>query len=137
MTLPPCTINVRAEIRPSEDAQKVCQAIQGVLPDIDMFCDKDEVSAISEDASVLNNLRSAVMARQIQASLRRNLTQNTNNNTTGFYLNKQASFVSTAAVCDEQSESPLGPIEITLTSPDVGSVIEWLCGKTNQTNNNF
>ena len=137
MTRPQCMVQVWAEIKPSEDAQKVCQAIRGVLPDIVVFCNKHTVSATSDDAMVLDNLRNAVMARQIRAGLRRNLVRNTNNNTTKFYLNKQASFVSTVAICDEQNESPMGPIQITITSPDLDSVIGWLCGKVKQNNNNF
>lgn len=137
MTRPNCTVKVWAETRPSEDAQKVCQAIQGILPDMVVFCNKHTALATSDDVSVLENLRNAIMARQIQASLRHNLVLNTNNNTTKFYLNKQASFVSVVALCDEQNESPMGPIKITVTSDDIESVIEWLCGKTNQANNNF
>ena len=134
---PQCTVEVRAEIKSSEDAQKVCLAIQGVLPDLVVSYNTRTVSATSDDISVLDSLRNAVKARQVQAGLRRNLVRNTNNNTTKFYLNKQASFASTVAICDEQNESPMGPIQITLTSSDMGSVIVWLCGKANQTNNNF
>lgn len=134
---PQCTVRVWAETNPSEDAPKVCRAIQGVLPDMVVFCDKHAVLATSDDVLVLDGIRNTAKARQIQASLRRNLVRNTNNNTTKFYLNKQASFVSTVAICDEPNESPMGPIQITLTSPDIDSVIEWLCGIVNQTNNNF
>lgn len=122
-------VNVWVETKPSEDAQKVCQAIQGVLPDMVVSCNTHAASATSEDVLVLDGLRDAIKARQMQASMRRNLVRNTNNNTTKFYLNKQASFVSTVAICDEQNESPMGPIKITITSPDIESVIEWLCGK--------
>ena len=129
MTRPRCVVNVWVETKPSEDAQKVCQAIQGVLPDMVVSCNTHAASATSEDVLVLDGLRDAIKARQMQASMRRNLVRNTNNNTTKFYLNKQASFVSTVAICDEQNESPMGPIKITITSPDIESVIEWLCGK--------
>ena len=122
-------VNVWVEIKPSEDAQKVCRAIRGVLPDMVVSCNTHAASATSEDALVLDGLRDAIKARQIRASTRRNLVRNTNNNTTKFYLNKQASFVSTVAICDEQNESPMGPIKITITSPDIESVIDWLCGK--------
>lgn len=137
MTPPQCVVDVWAETRPSEDTQKVCQAIQNILPDMVVSHNEHAASATSKNLSALDNLRNAVLARQAQASLRRNLIRNTNDNTTRFYLNKQASFMSTVAICDERGESPMGPIQITLTSSDMESVVEWLCGKVNQSNNNF
>lgn len=137
MTTPTGTVHVWAEIQPSEDAQKICLAIQNVIPDIIISYNERVVSATSENLSVLCNIHNTITTRQTRSSLRRNLIQNTHNNTTHFYLNKQASFASTVAICGEQDESPLGPIRITLTSSDIESVIDWLCGKMNQTNNNF
>jgi predicted RNA binding protein with dsRBD fold (UPF0201 family) len=47
-------------------------------------------------------------------------------NSTWFYLNKQAAFVGIVSICEEESESPLGPIKVTLRSSDLESVINWL-----------
>ena len=47
-------------------------------------------------------------------------------NTTWFYLNKQAAFVNVVAFCDEANESPLGPIKIILESNDIEKTIQTI-----------
>ena len=46
--------------------------------------------------------------------------------TTWFYLNKQAAFVNVIALCSEAEESPLGPIKILIHSKNIDEVMEWL-----------
>ncbi len=41
-------------------------------------------------------------------------------------FNKQAATVGIAALCDDSSESPLGPIVLTIRSQRVEEVIDWL-----------
>ena len=45
---------------------------------------------------------------------------------TWFYLNKQAAFASVITLCDEVDESSLGPIKVVLHSTNIENVIEWL-----------
>jgi predicted RNA binding protein with dsRBD fold (UPF0201 family) len=52
----------------------------------------------------------------------RNMTEDS----TWFYLNKQAAFVNVPVLCDEADESPLGPIKVVLHSTNIEDVIEWL-----------
>lgn len=56
----------------------------------------------------------------------RSLEDNLKNNTTWFYLNKQAAFVEQIAICQESDESPLGPIKVTLTSSNIDAIIDWI-----------
>ena len=49
---------------------------------------------------------------------------NSDNDSTWFYLNKQAAFVNTVALCSEANESSLGPIKVVLRSNDIEQVIE-------------
>ena len=46
--------------------------------------------------------------------------------TTWFYLNKQAAYVDVIAICEHANESPLGPIKIILHSTEIQKVIDWL-----------
>jgi hypothetical protein len=48
------------------------------------------------------------------------------NDSTWFYLNKQAAFVGTITLCEEAEESPLGPIKVILTSSNIDKIIDWL-----------
>ncbi len=48
------------------------------------------------------------------------------NLTTWFYLNKQAAFVEKIAICEKSDESPLGPIKVIITSPNIDGIIDWI-----------
>jgi predicted RNA binding protein with dsRBD fold (UPF0201 family) len=52
--------------------------------------------------------------------------RNMTNDSTWFYLNKQAAFANVITLCDEADESPLGPIKIVLHSKNIEDVIDWL-----------
>ena len=54
------------------------------------------------------------------------LQRNNDGNSTWFYLNKQAAFVDTVAVCSESDESPLGPIKVTIEANDIENIIQTL-----------
>ena len=45
---------------------------------------------------------------------------------TWFYLNKQAAFVEKIAICEEAEESPLGPIKVVMTSSNIDGIIDWI-----------
>ena len=47
-------------------------------------------------------------------------------NSTWFYLNKQAAFVDVVALCNEADESALGPIKSVLNSNNIEEIIENL-----------
>ena len=52
------------------------------------------------------------------------------NDSTWFYLNKQAALAGKIAICENASESPLGPITVTITSLGINSVTDWLVSVT-------
>ena len=68
--------------------------------------------------------------RRITNTYRRILNQNLSNNSTWFFLNRQAAYVDVVALCNEEDESPLGPIEIVLDSDQIEQVIDWLTSYT-------
>lgn len=122
----PCRIEAWASVHPSEDPQKVLRALLNILPECEVACGGMFVKAASTDTASLDALRDAVISRQSQAGLRRNLLRNLDGDATWFYLNKQAAFVGAVAVCDDPEESPLGPLKITITSRRIQDIIEWL-----------
>lgn len=130
MSHPPasCRVDVWAEVNPSEDPQKVQRALTNTVPGCEYTTGKSSIRAISDDVVSLDILRDAIISRQSQAGLRRNLLRNLDGKTTWFYLNRQAALVGTAAVCDDPEESPLGPLKITLTSDRIHDIIEWMAG---------
>ena len=65
-------------------------------------------------------------SRKTKSAYRRHLMRNMTEDSTWFYLNKQAAFTNVVALCDEEGVSPLGPIKVVLHSTNIEDVIEWL-----------
>ena len=120
-----CRIEVWAEVNPSEDPWKVQRAVTNMVSECECVVGSS-IRAISDDMASLDTLRDAIISRQSQASLSRNLLRNLDGETAWFYLNRQAALVGAAAVCDDPEESPLGPLRITITSSHIRDIIGWM-----------
>ena len=128
-----CTIIVHSSVNISEDPEKVKQAISNVFPFDEINLGESFVSAKSDDVAYLEKIYETIHSKRFENIYRRNLEQNINNDTTWFYLNKQAAFAGKIAICKEEDESPLGPIKVTLKSLNIERLIEWLvyCNNAN------
>ena len=84
------------------------------------------ISAISKDLNSFEKIYETIQLNKSQKSYRRSLEQNLKNDSTWFYLNKQAAFVEKIAICEEAEESPLGPIKVVLTSSNIDGIIDWI-----------
>ena len=121
-----CKIDVYCTINPSEDQTKVEQAISNILPDIEIQINDDSLKATSQNLETLSNIFEVIHSHKTQRVYRRFLNNNLRNDSTWFYLNKQAAFSNIVSLCDEAEESPLGPIKIVLTSKNIEDIIDWL-----------
>jgi len=121
-----CKIDVYCTINPSEDQTKVEQAISNIFPDIEIQINDDSLKATSQNLETLSNIFGVIRSHKIQRVYRRFLNNNLRNDSTWFYLNKQAAYSNTISLCDEAEESPLGPIKIVLTSKNIEDIIDWL-----------
>ena len=128
MTIPnlDCKIEIYCSLCPSEDPQKVKQSISNLFADIKIKQSQDSIKADSKNIADLEKIQQTIHSRNSQKTYRRNLTKNLINDTTWFYLNKQAAFVGTVALCEEAEESPLGPIKVFLQSKNIETIIDWL-----------
>lgn len=122
----PLTIRAACNVCPSEDPAKVVKAVGNVLNNCVPELIDDKVQVFSKDPRSLNMIYEQARSRAILGVLRRVLEYNMVANSTWFFLNKQAAYAGIISVCEEESESPLGPIRITITSNQLQSVIEWL-----------
>lgn len=122
----PCRIECFCSINPSENFEKVKQAIWNIFPNMKIEMTHYSINATVEGVSELDRIKEVIKRRQTQNAYRRRLLKNKFKNSTWFYLNKQAAFVNKIALCDEAEESPLGPIKIVLTSNKIEDVIELL-----------
>lgn len=121
-----CKIDVYCMINPSEDESKVEQAILNILPEIEIQINDNSIKGTSQSLETLSNIFEVIHSRKTQRVYRRFLNNNLRNYSTWFYLNKQAAFANSIALCDNEEESPLGPIKIILASKNIEEVIDWL-----------
>ena len=121
-----CSINIHCTVFPSEDPKKIQQSIQNIFNKIDFIVQNDSIKATSSTLESLEKIKEVIHSRKSQNNYRRQLNNNLINNTTWFYLNKQAAFANVVALCSEAEESPMGPIKVKITSKNIEKIIEWL-----------
>ncbi len=125
-----CKVSVYCTINASEDINKVRTAVSNILIDMDEKITDDSLVANSNNYESLTRVYETMRSRKSKSAYRRLLMRNMANNSTWFYLNKQAAFANVIALCDEAGESPLGPIKVVLHSTNIEDVIEWLVSDT-------
>jgi len=121
-----CKVSVYCTINASEDINKVRTAVSNILIDMDEKITDDSLVANSNNYESLTRVYETMRSRKSKSAYRRLLMRNMANNSTWFYLNKQAAFANVIALCDEAGESPLGPIKVVLHSKNIEDVIDWL-----------
>ena len=120
-----CKIEMFCAVNPSEDPDKTQKSISNIFPYSTIKIENYSIFAESKDLASLEKIYEVVHTKQSQKTYRRNLQKNLNNDSTWFYLNKQAAFVEKIAICEESEESPLGPIKVILTSSKIDEIIDW------------
>ncbi len=128
-----CKIEMFCSINPSEDPKKIEKAISNIFTNSTIKTETFSVSAQSKNLKSLEIIYETIHTKQSQKIYRRNLEKNLENDTTWFYLNKQAAFVEKIAICEEADESPLGPIKVILTSSYIDRIIDWFVSRDDET----
>ena len=125
-----CKISVYCTINESEDVNKVRTSISNVLTGMDEKITDNSLIANSGNYESLTKIYETMRSRKTKSAYRRHLMRNMTEDSTWFYLNKQAAFANVIALCDEEDQSPLGPIEVVLHSKNIEDVIDWLVSDT-------
>ncbi len=121
-----CKIEITSSINPSEDPKKIETAILNIFPSAKIKIDNFSIMSNSKDINLLEKIYDVIHLNQSQKTYQRQLEKNLDDDSTWFYLNKQAALVGTVVLCEEADESPLGPIKVVLTSPNIDSILDWL-----------
>ncbi len=121
-----CKIEIFSSINSSEDPKKIETAILNIFPNAKIKTDNFSIISNSKDLYLLEKIHDVIHSNQSQKIYQRQLEKNLENDSTWFYLNKQAAFVGSVALCEEAEESPLGPIKVILTSSNIDGIIDWL-----------
>lgn len=120
------SIQVFCEINPSEDIEKVKTVIFNLFPELKIKIKGNAISGNSNDLELLSKVLASIKSRKIKNVFLRILNLNIRDNSTWFYLNKQAAFVNVVALCNEADESALGPVKVVLESNDIEETIETI-----------
>jgi uncharacterized protein len=118
------TIQIFCEINPSEDPEKVKLAINNIFPDLALEVTDIDIRGKSNNIQILSQISKSICENNIKKTYQRILKNNSDSDSSWFYLNKQAAFVNTVALCSEANESSLGPIKVILRSNDIEQVID-------------
>ena len=121
-----CKISVYCTINESEDVNKVRTAVSNILTGMDEKLTDNSFAANSDHYESLTKIYEAMRSRKTKNAYQRHLMRNMTEDSTWFYLNKQAAFANVIALCDEEDQSPLGPIKVVLHSKNIEDVIDWL-----------
>ena len=118
------TIQIFCKINPSEDPEKVKLALNNIFPDLPLEITDTDITGKSNNIQILSQISKSIHQNNIKKTYQRILKNNSNSDSSWFYLNKQAAFVNTVALCSEANESSLGPIKVILRSNDIEQVID-------------
>ena len=122
-----CKIEIFCTVNPSESIEKIEKAISNIFPySIINNNNNLSINAQSKELRSFEKIYQFIHNNKLQKIYLRSLEDNLQDDTTWFYLNKQAAFVEQIAICEESNESPLGPIKVTLTSSNIDAIIDWI-----------
>ncbi|TMI13430.1 hypothetical protein E6H35_07150 [Candidatus Bathyarchaeota archaeon] len=126
-------VHGEAEVRPTEDAERVRKAVTNILRgevevrQIDEW--SGQVLINGKDQSSLERFRMILQRDQIRAAARSVLRRSAEGNRIVFFLNKQAAYAGHVSFSAPEGESPMGPIQVILETENPEQLIDWLAGK--------
>jgi predicted RNA binding protein with dsRBD fold (UPF0201 family) len=127
-------VYVEVEINPTEEEGKVREAINNFLDNASITIKPSLKSRIliaeANGQDALVKLRNLLRNDRIRDAARRFLFKSIRGKNIVFFLNKQVAFAGHISFSEKTSESPLGPIAITIKSDDPQQLIDWLAEKT-------
>jgi predicted RNA binding protein with dsRBD fold (UPF0201 family) len=123
----PIEVKVEAVVNPSEDPKKVIGAIENVVQRASPeFRYGSRVIGRAAGSEALSILYEQVRSRSAMGVLRRMLLDNRAGTSTWFLLNKQAASAGIATIIEDEQESPLGPIRVTINCEELDALTDWL-----------
>lgn len=120
-----CKAELYCAVNASEDPEKVAASMQNIAPLAQVRHDRFSVTAAFDSLEPLMHIVESIHSRRSQKAYVKQLERNAKGDTTWLYLNKQAAFAGKVAICEDGTESPLGPVKLVISSRRLADVIEW------------
>lgn len=116
------------EVMRTEDPEKVKRAVLNILPNIEIREEATSrtLTGESSDSMCLRVLYEQIRSRRIAGVVRRLYEEHLVGDRSWLYFNKQAAYVGSVVVCEDPSESPLGPIKVFFECRDKDIFLDWL-----------
>ena len=125
---------VEAEVRPTEDPDKVLKAIETIFtPETVRIEDLGSTRILVAEASSLKSLEKLhrlLRVEKILDAARSMLRRGVEGGRLVFYLHKQAAYVGRISLVSGDHESPMGAIRVVVEHPEPRLVVDWLAPPT-------
>jgi len=118
---------IRARLHPTEDPDKVEQAIRKIFGEIELETKQGVVSARLEGLEALSGLRGKIAQDRIRDTVKTVFMRWAEGDILSFGLNRQAAYAGHVSL-NLKGEDPMGPIQVRVEG-DVQRVIRFLCEK--------
>jgi hypothetical protein len=120
---------IKARLNPTEDLEKVKQAVQNLFGKITLKHDPNSQVLTAEITGLtpLYELKRKIAQDRIRDTIRSVFTRWKEDERLSFGLNRQAAYAGHVSL-NLQNEDPMGPIQVTI-SRGVDEVIDFLCEK--------
>lgn len=128
-------IRIETEVRPTEDLNKVIRALKNLFNfkniKVEELGNERKLIVIEENnIETLTKFRDILRKQRILDTARNILLKSYKGNVVEVKLNKQAAYQGVVSFVDSDNESPLGPINVVISSDKIELIIDWLTPKT-------
>lgn len=128
------TVHLEVEVYPTESEEKVKKALWNLFGDVPTQTKPLPkgivLTAEAKGLDALSTLRNVLRRDRIRDASRKPLFQGLSEDAFSFYLNKQVAFAGHVSFSEATSESPLGPIKVTVKCENPRELIDWLAPRT-------
>jgi predicted RNA binding protein with dsRBD fold (UPF0201 family) len=127
-------VHLEVDVNPTESEENVKKAVWNLFGDVPTELKPapkgNTLTADAQGHEALSTLRNVLRRDQIRDASRKALFHGLRGDTFVFYLNKQVAYAGHVSFCEAEAESPLGPIKVTVQTPDPPQLVEWLAPRT-------
>jgi len=120
-------VEIETDVHPTEDEEKVIQAVKNLFPNVDVKIEDGKLYAITYD---LSKFRELLRRQRILDTVRSELLKKRRGNEATVYLNKQTAVVSRVNFADE--DAILSPLRVTFKVYGIPfeRFVDWLAPET-------